>query len=91
MPFTEVESGQILLEDLEVRRDYDLFEHLPDGSELWRRHVQGLLEAQRELLEMSKTTKNDCFAMHLKTKEIVARACAGQIIRDENSTTDWRE
>jgi hypothetical protein len=74
-----------------VKRGYDLFEQLPDGSELWRRHVQGLLEAQRELLEMSKTTKNDCFAMHFKTKEIVARACAGQIMRDDHNTTDWRE
>ena len=74
-----------------MNRDYDLFEQLPDGSELWRRHVQGLLEAQRELVQMSKTTKNDCFAMHFKTKEIVARAYAGQTIRDDDSTTDWRE
>jgi hypothetical protein len=74
-----------------MKRDYDLFEQLPDGGRLWRRRVQGLLEAQRELVELSKTTKNDCFAMHLRTKEIVARAHAGQTIRDQNSTTDWRE
>ena len=74
-----------------MNRDYGLFEQLPNGSELWRRHVQGLLEAQRELVELSKTTKNDCFAMHLKTKEIVARAYAGQTIRGDDSTTDWRE
>ena len=76
-----------------MNRDYDLFEKLPDGSELWRRHVCGLLDAQRELVEMSKTTRNDCFAMHLKTKEIIARAHAGQTVRfpHNNSTTDWRE
>ena len=76
-----------------MNREYDLFEKLPDGSELWRRHVHGLLEARGELVELSRTTKNDCFAMHLKTKEIVARAHAGRTIRSphNNSTTDWRE
>lgn len=74
-----------------MNRDYDLFEKLPDGSDLWRRHVHGLLEAHQEVVEMSKTTKNDCFAMHLKTKEIIARAQAGQTIRHNNGTTDWRE
>ena len=57
-----------------MKRDYALFEKLPDGSELWHRHVHGPLDAQRQLVEMSKTTKDDRFAMHLETKEIVARA-----------------
>jgi hypothetical protein len=74
-----------------VNRDYELFEQLPDGSPLWHSHVQGLLEAQQELVEMSKTTKNECFAIHLKTKEIVVRAKAGLTIRNDNSATDWRE
>jgi hypothetical protein len=87
--FKEVESetypGQ---KDVEVNRDYDLFEHLPDGSSQWRCHVQGLLEAHQKLLEVSKTTKNECFAMHLKTKEIVARASAGKSKRHDISAID---
>ena len=54
-------------------RDYDLFEEAPDGFPVWRETVSGLREARLHLFELSKTTKNECFALHLPTKEIVAR------------------
>jgi CheY-like chemotaxis protein len=57
-----------------VEREYDLFEQLNDGSPMWRGHASGLHEVRRQLAELSKVTKNECFAMHLPTKEIVARA-----------------
>lgn len=56
-----------------MEREYDLFEQMPDGSPIWRGHVSGFLEVRRRLEELSKATVNECFAMHLLTKEIVAR------------------
>ena len=56
-----------------MEREYELFEQLADGSPMWRGHASGLHEVQRQLRELTKTMKNECFAMHLPTKEIVAR------------------
>jgi hypothetical protein len=56
-----------------MEREYELFEQLSDGSPMWRGHASGLHEVQRQLRELTKTTKNECFAMYLQTKEIVAR------------------
>ena len=56
-----------------MERDYDLFEQYPDGSPMWRGHASGLHEARRQFEKLSKTTQNECFAMCLTTKEIVAR------------------
>jgi|SRR5690348_1437869 len=60
-----------------VERDYDLFEQFPDGYPVWRGYASGLLEARRQLLDLSRNTKNECFAMHLPTKEVVARVNLG--------------
>lgn len=40
---------------------------------MWRGRAAGLLEARAILLEISHKGGNECFAMHLPTKEIVAR------------------
>ena len=54
-------------------RDYDIFERFPDTSSrcLIRvhgtRHVSNVLEAQ------GKRTKNECFAVNVRTREIIAR------------------
>jgi hypothetical protein len=60
-----------------MERDYDLFERFPDGSPMWRGRAKGLLEVRRTLAELSTTTSNECFAMHLPTKDIVARVNVG--------------
>lgn len=60
-----------------MERDYDLFEEFPDGLPLWRGRVSGLREARLGLFELSKITKNECFAIHLATEEIVARVNVG--------------
>ncbi len=57
---------------LTVDREYDLFE-VAEGVPVWRGHAAGLLEARAKLLEISHKGSNECFAMHLPTKEIVAR------------------
>jgi hypothetical protein len=54
-------------------REYDLFEKLPNGSPRWHAHVLGLETARRRLAEIAKDTRNECFAIHLPTKEIVLR------------------
>lgn len=56
-----------------MNRQYDLFEQLSDGLPVWRGQAAGLVEARRQLLGLSKTTTNECFAIHLPTKEITAR------------------
>lgn len=60
-----------------MNRPYDLFEQMPDGYAMWRGQAGGLLEARRQLLQLRKITKNECFATHLSTKEIVARVNVG--------------
>lgn len=54
-------------------REYDLFELLDDGTPMWRGHVFGLLEARRQLQDIGTRSRNQCFAIHLPTREIVAR------------------
>lgn len=56
-----------------MEREYELFEKFTEDSPLWRGHALGLREARLKLEQLSKTTKNECIAMYLPTKEIVAR------------------
>jgi hypothetical protein len=56
-----------------MNREYDLFERLRDDSVLWRGHVSGLESARLKLAEIAKETDNECFAMHVPTKEIAIR------------------
>jgi hypothetical protein len=56
-----------------MNRDYDLFEKMPDGSLIWRDFVQGLDKARIKLAHLSTLSPNEFYAMHMPTKEIVAR------------------
>jgi hypothetical protein len=56
-----------------MEREYDLFEQFPDGEPMWRGHAVGLPSARQELQALARTTRNECFIMHLPTKEVVAR------------------
>ena len=58
-------------------RDYDLFEQFPDGSPMWRGRVHGLAEVHLRLSDLFQKSRNEYFAMHLPTKEIVARVNVG--------------
>jgi hypothetical protein len=60
-----------------VEREYELFEQLPDGSPMWRGQASGLHGVRLKLQEIARTTTNECFAMYLPTKEIVARLNLG--------------
>lgn len=40
---------------------------------MWRGRASGLLEVRQKLQRLSKITSNECYAIHIPTKEIVAR------------------
>lgn len=56
-----------------MEREYELFEQLPDGAPIWRGHASGLHNVRAKLEEMARNTTNECFAIYLPTKEVVAR------------------
>lgn len=56
-----------------MEREYDIFEHYPDGFPVWRDHAAGLTNATLRLQQIAKRTPNECFAVHLPTREVVAR------------------
>lgn len=60
-----------------MEREYEMFELLPDGSPVWRAHASGLREVRMKLEQIGKSTTNECFAIYLSTKEIVARVNVG--------------
>jgi len=56
-----------------VNREYDIFERFPDGRDLWKEYVVGLVQTQQKLQELAALSKNEHYAIHTPTKEIVAR------------------
>ena len=54
-------------------RVYDLYEQAPKCYPYWRGRACGLREVHLKLRAISQTTANECFAMYLPTKQIVAR------------------
>lgn len=56
-----------------MNHDYDIFEQMQDGTPIWRCHAIGLRECHEKLRELAVSTNNECFAIHLSTKEIVGR------------------
>ncbi len=54
--------------------EFQIFEELRDGSPMWRAYAEGTENARAKLEEIAKTTRNECFAIQLETKEIAGRA-----------------
>lgn len=59
--------------EIGMEREYDLFEQFADDAPMWRGHAVGLTSARQQLQELARTTRNECFVVHLPTKEVVAR------------------
>jgi len=59
-----------------MRRKYDIFERFPDGSSLWRACIQGQFDAQRKIQELAEHSKNEFFAIDLRTNERLTFSCA---------------
>ena len=54
-----------------MRRNYDIFETLPDGSREWRGQVQGQFEARRKLHELAEHSTNKFLAIESLTNQIL--------------------
>jgi len=59
---------------------YDIFEKRDDGDH-WRASVQGFENIGPKIAEIGKQTHNECFAMHIFTREIVDRVNANNSAR----------
>jgi hypothetical protein len=56
-----------------MESDYDIFEKFPDTSLRFLTRVQGKGHVPKVLEERGKKTTNECFAMNIRTREIIAR------------------
>ena len=56
-----------------MERDYDIFERFPDASVRCLVRVHGTLHVSKVLEERGRQTTNECFAMNIRTREIIAR------------------
>jgi hypothetical protein len=56
-----------------MERDYDIFERLPDASVRCLTRVHGTRHVPKVLEERGKQTANECFAMNIRSREIIAR------------------
>jgi hypothetical protein len=68
-----------------VEREFDIFEVMSDGSAVWRAGGLSLGTVEVTILEFGQKSRHEFFAMHLPTKEIIARVNHG---REEASNTD---
>jgi hypothetical protein len=68
-----------------MNREYDIFERLPDASVRCLIRVHGTRHVPAVLEKRGQQTKNECFAMNIRTREIVARV-NDQVARSANSS-----
>jgi hypothetical protein len=68
-----------------MNREYDIFERLPDASVRRLIRVHGTRHVPAVLEKRGKQTENECFAMNIRTREIVARV-NDQVARSANSS-----
>jgi hypothetical protein len=73
-----------------LERIYDIFEQLPNGSRILRACAKGLESARPKLEELAAGSENEFYAIHVPTKEIVART-GSKLMVDKNKTNELRE
>jgi hypothetical protein len=56
-----------------MNKDYDIFEKLPDASVRCLTRVHGTLHVPKVLEQWGKQTTNECYAMNVRSREIIAR------------------
>jgi hypothetical protein len=59
-----------------VDREYELFERFPDGNVQWRGTAKGLEQDRQKLEAFARETRNELYAMHQFSHQVVARANA---------------
>jgi hypothetical protein len=55
-----------------MRRDFDIFEKLPDGSLRLRASVIGKYQAERQIHEFAENSSNEFFAVDPITQELIS-------------------
>jgi hypothetical protein len=70
-------------------REYDIFERLPDASVRVLIRVHGTLHVPKVLEARGKQTTNECFAMNIRTREIIAWV-NNKVARSANSSDTRR-
>jgi hypothetical protein len=51
-----------------ANRDYDIFEQLPDGANVWRTCVVGMQNVELKLRELARESNNKFFAINLQDR-----------------------
>jgi hypothetical protein len=51
---------------------YDIFEQRPSLGAIWRASVPSIYQVHRKLEELAESTNNECFAIALASKKIIA-------------------
>jgi hypothetical protein len=64
-----------------MRRVYDIFEKLPDGSSKWRTFVSGDYETQCKLEDLAGRSENEFFAIDIQ---------AGGLLPVNLARSNWR-
>lgn len=73
-----VASLALLIKILYMERSYDIFEVLPDGTQVWRVAVSGHDAALAEMRELASKSVNEFRMMHLGTNSVAAILYAKQ-------------
>jgi hypothetical protein len=55
-----------------MRREFDLFEKLADGSSIWRRYASGQFDAQQKLQNLADHSENEFYAIDIETGELLS-------------------
>jgi hypothetical protein len=62
---------QIGIQEIVMKRLYEIFEQFPDHSSLWRQSAFGEKRMQRTLREIARKSANPIYAIDLKSGEVV--------------------
>ena len=64
-----------------MKRAYNLFEKLPDGSTLWHACIIGRFEANRRLQEFAEHSENDFFLIEIPGEDFLRKISAPKSMR----------
>jgi hypothetical protein len=54
-----------------MRREFDLFEKLADGSSIWRTCASGQLDAEQKLKNLADHSENEFYSIDIETGELL--------------------
>jgi hypothetical protein len=54
-----------------MRRNFDIFEKLADGSSIWRTCASGRIDAQQKLQNLMNHSENEFYSIDIETGEVL--------------------